>query len=212
MRTLPLQRTHGLGVRPVAVPGDEVVDDGGAEGLLQIEREVRDPERVGKVPGADHRLRGAAALRAVGVTVGPQLHRHGRHVGAGPRLHQRRDGRVDAAAHRHQHPLATGGRSPERLAGGGGRGERAVKRVGGELGRVAPLRGEAAEGLPDPGRADPRDIEDREPPGEIGGGRSCRLRGSAALGVEARGVDAVGDRASARSAPDRRRVRRRPRP
>ena len=60
-RTRPLQRTHGLGVAPPRVAGQEVVHHVGAEALAQVEREVRDAHPVRQRAGAGHRLRRAAA-------------------------------------------------------------------------------------------------------------------------------------------------------
>ena len=60
---------------------------------------------MGQRPRPEDGLRRAAALAAVRALVGPQLERHARHLGASRVLEQRRDGRIDAAAHRDEHPL-----------------------------------------------------------------------------------------------------------
>ena len=87
------------GVRrlPFGVAADEAIDDAAAEVGLEVEREVRDVERVRDGARAEHRLRRAAGLGPVGLRVGPELDRDRDDLGPALAFEQRRDGRVDAA-------------------------------------------------------------------------------------------------------------------
>ena len=91
---------------PLRVAAQERTDHAGAELVLQVQGQMRDPERVGDPPGAEHRLGRAAAALAVGALVGPELERHRDDLAPGLALAQRRDGGVHPAAERHQHALA----------------------------------------------------------------------------------------------------------
>ena len=109
-----------------AIAVDEGADDLSAKLLLQVEREVRDPELVRDAASAQHRQRRAAALGRVRSLVGPQLHRDGDDVGAAVALRQRGDRRIDTAAQRHEHAVALPRRVSELAARCCETGERAV--------------------------------------------------------------------------------------
>ena len=94
---------------------------------------------------SEHRLRRAAAALAVALLVGPELQRHGDDLGA-------RRARTSSAATALSTPplIATSTRPARRrrerrVACGAGRGERAVQRIGGEVGGVELPRREAAQ-------------------------------------------------------------------
>ena len=175
---------------PRHVPREEVVDDRRPKVVLEVHRQVRDAHRVGQRARPDDRLRRAAAARTVGSPVGPQLHGHRNHLGAPLALEPRGDRAVDSAAHRHED--AAGHRSaPDRpFPGRDQRCQRAVQRVGCELGGVATLGRESAERLGDVLGPQPRGVEDRAALDELGERRAGRARGRATLGVEARRRDA----------------------
>jgi hypothetical protein len=179
-----------VGGAPFAVAADERAHHALAEDLLEIEGQVRDPERVGEPAGAEDGERRAAALGGVGAPVGPQLHRHPDNLRPVLALEQRGDRGVDPAAHRDQHALAACRRAGERHAGAGEAGERPVDGVGGQLGGVAALRGEAAEGVLDVGWSDQGGVEGRRAVGELGDCRAGSLGGCAALCLEA-GAEAL---------------------
>ena len=125
---------HGLGVRPAACSDSQGCDDPGAELVAQVEREVREAEVVGDAPGAAHGGRAAARALAVVAGLGPQLERHGDDLGAGPRA-------LSSAATALSTPpdIATSVRPGSRrdlAVGAHGAAERAVQRVGGEVGGV----------------------------------------------------------------------------
>ena len=105
------------------VAGDERVDDGAAELLAQVERHVRQPERVAGLARGDHGLGRAAGALGVGPgRVEPEPQRDPDRLRPGP---QQRDGAVDAAAHRDRDPARVG-LGAEDLR------ERVRERVGGE--------------------------------------------------------------------------------
>ena len=113
------------GIRRLAtcVPLHERLDDGGPELLAQVERHVRDAERMAGLTRGDHRLRRAAG--ALGVRPGgiePEPQRDPDRLRPRP---QQRDRAVDAAAHRDRDPARVG-LGTEDLA------ERVRERVGGE--------------------------------------------------------------------------------
>ena len=197
----------GVGGAAGGVAGDEAADDAAAEFLLEVEREVRDAERVGEPAGAEHRLRRAAGLGAVGLRVGPELDRDADHLGAALARQQRRDGAVDASRHGDGDALGAGasvgpgrGRVPgkrQRKAevGCGSRGERPVQGVGGELGGVALGRRETADRLVDFVDPELRRLQDRRPVDDLGDRRGRGTSRPASLGVEAdRGDPLVLDR------------------
>ena len=85
---------------------DERVDDGAPERLAEVERDVREPERVAGLARGDHRFRGAARPLRVGAGgIEPEPERDADRVR--PRA-QERDRAVDAAAHRDGDPLRVG--------------------------------------------------------------------------------------------------------
>ena len=82
------------------VPADERLDDRAPELVPQVERDVRDAERVAGLARGDHRLRRAAdPLGARTVGIGPEAKRDADRMRPGA---QQRDRGVDAAAHRHR--------------------------------------------------------------------------------------------------------------
>ena len=86
--------------------------------------------------GAEHRLRRAAGLGAVGLRVGPELQGDAEHLRPPLALEQGGDGAVDAAGHGDEHARRRRGRRagrPRRRRAP----RAAVQRVGGELGGVA---------------------------------------------------------------------------
>ena len=89
-------------------------DNGTPELLAQVERDVRDAERVTGCPRRQHRVgRAARALRARPVRVEPEPQRDADRVGA---RSKQRDGAVDAPAHRNS--TRVGERGAERRADG----------------------------------------------------------------------------------------------
>ena len=151
---------------------DEPVDHGGPKRLLEVEREMGQPQPMGERSGADHRLRRAAASRPVVAPVGPQLERHRDHLGAPLALQQRGDRGVHPAAERHEDALARSGgasasRSPEEAsapARGEGRRRPAPPRGGpAGRGRRAPRIGRLGRSAPPPARARPRPDRRRRP-------------------------------------------------
>ena len=101
----------------------ERLDDGVAELLAEVERHVRQSERVARLPSGDHGVGGAAgALRIRAGRVEPEPQRDTDRLR--PRAEQR-DGAVDAAAHCDRDPARV------RL-GPEDRSERVRERVGGE--------------------------------------------------------------------------------
>ena len=150
--------------------------------------------------GAEHRLRRAAGLGAVGLRVGPELHRHADHLRPALSLQKRSDGTVDAARHRDEHPPLA--RRRQALGRCGGARQRPVQSVGRELGRVELRRGKPADRRVDLIAADPRGIEDALAAHQVDG--RCR-RGphrAASLRVEGR----IRDRAAVQCQRDPRQV------
>ena len=180
-----MQPTHGLGVTPCGVAGQERVDDAGAELGAQVEREVRQPhpvrERAGEPDGVGRAARGLGVV----LRVGPQLERDGGGVLAGQ---QRGDRGVDAAAHGHERAAGIG---RDRRVGAGGGAERAVQRVGGQVGGVELARRQPAELGGDRVRAHARGVEHVRAVDQRDGGRAGRRHRPAAGGLEAGGGDAV---------------------
>jgi len=79
---------------------DEWVDDRLPKGLAQIERDVREAERLARFARRDNRGRRAAnALGVLPRRIGPQPQRHSDRLAAGVAHVQERDGAVDSAAH-----------------------------------------------------------------------------------------------------------------
>ncbi len=158
------------------------LDDAGAELGAQVDRQVRQPELVGERAGAADGLGRAAAEAGVVGGIGPQLERDADRFLAGVAYEQRRDGRVHAAAHRHER---AGGRVCEAGLRACGGAERAVQRVGGELGGVALGRAEAAELGGDLLGTDARGVQQGAVAQQRDHGAAGRDRGAAAGGVEA---------------------------
>jgi hypothetical protein len=161
--------------------------DAGAELLAQVEREVRQAHAVRERAGDAHRVRGAARRLGVVRLVGPQLERDGDRLAAPARAQQGSDGGVDAAAH--------GDQRARRIArqcrvGARGEAERAVERVGRELGGVQLARRQPAQlggdrvGADAGGGEQVRALDERDGGGARGG------HGTAARGLEAGRGDA----------------------
>ncbi len=125
--------------QPVGVLAQPRIDDAVAKLVAQVEREMRQAEVVREAPRAAHRGGRAARALAVVVDVGPQLERHGHRVAV---AEQRRDRAVDTAGHRDERALRVLRQRPGRAHRGA---ERAMQRVGGEVGGVQLARAEAAE-------------------------------------------------------------------
>jgi hypothetical protein len=98
---------------PLCVSAQERTDHAGPELRLEVEGEMRDPERVGHLARAQNRLGGATAPLPVGALVRPQLHGHGNHVRPPLALEQRGDRTVHPAAERDKDSLALGRRRGE---------------------------------------------------------------------------------------------------
>ncbi len=169
--------------RPVAVY--ERAHDLAAEGGLEIQGQVRNPQRMTHRARPSHRLRGAARLGAVRALVRPELERHSHDVGPAFALHDRGDGGIHAARYGDEHSLAVGSRG-ERLSGGGVGAQRAGKRVGYELRRVTALRAEPSDQPSDVVGGDDGACERREPLDLLAdSGGACGKR-RAPFGVESR--------------------------
>ncbi len=175
----------GVGREARGVLGEPAVHHARAELRAQVDREMWHAETVREAPRGAHGLRGAAALLAVVLRVGPQLERTAHRLVPFARDEQRGDRAVHAAAHRDE-------RAARGLLDGGlasGRAERAVQRIGGELGGVH-LRGQQpAQLLGDLLGADPRGVEQWAAADQRDGGRARGLGCAAAARVEARLVD-----------------------
>ncbi len=148
---------------------------------------MRHADRVGDRAGAEHGLRRAARLGAVGVGIGPELQGDADHLGPALALEQGGDGAVDAA--RHGDEDASRRRVGEALGGGGGAGQGAVQGVGRELGGVSLGRGQAADLGVDLLDADAGGDEDGLAVDHLGRGGRGGAHRPAALGVEAGGGD-----------------------
>ena len=135
--------------------------------------------------GAEHGLRRAAGLGAVGLGVGPELDRDPDDLRPALALEQRGDGAVDAAGHGDERRGSAGRRVPGSAVDEAAAPERAVQGVGGELGGVPLGRGEAAERGVDVVDPEPRRLEHRGAVDHFGHGRRGGARRPAALGVEA---------------------------
>ncbi len=87
------------------VAADERRDDGAAELLAQVERDVRQPEPVAGLARGDHGVgRAARALRVGPLGIEPEAQRDADRV---RHRAQQRDGAVDAAAHRDRRAAGT---------------------------------------------------------------------------------------------------------
>ncbi len=108
------------------VTADEGVDDSPAEGLAKVERDVREAERLARLARRDHRGRRAAhALGVLPDRIGPEAERDPDRLVAGIAHSQKRDGAIDAAAHRDGDAPFVWSRCDHRA-------ERVVKRVSSE--------------------------------------------------------------------------------
>jgi hypothetical protein len=182
-----------------------------AEFLLEVEREVRDADRVGDRASAEHGLGGAACLGAVGLRVRPELDGYADDLrptlpGEQSRysaVHASRHGDGDAlwagvlgtARGRCGRPFPLGPRDrSQRQRGSGGALQGPVESVGCQLGGV-PLRGgESAQRPVDFVDAEGSRLKDRRAVDDLRDGGRGGPRGPAALGVEAdRGDSALGD-------------------
>ena len=149
------------------VAAHEGVDDRAPELLAQVERDVRDAERVTRRPRRQHRVgRAARALRARPVRVEPEPQRDADRVGA---RSKQRDGAVDAAAHRNRDARRRARRAERRADG-------VRERVGRRASRRRPLLLPAgsARRADDRARARPPRRSGRRPPS--GGRTPSRLR------------------------------------
>ncbi len=129
----------------------ERLDDGRAELLAEVERDVRDPEAMARLASRDHRRgRAADALARRSVRVDPEAQRHADRALAG---REQRDRAVHAAAHRDGGPRRVGRRAhrgPDRVR----------ERIGGErlpAHRRRLEQRQADEVALDPGRVGPDD-------------------------------------------------------
>src|SRR5579885_355150 len=94
------------------VAAHERLDDGAPERPAQVERDVRQPERVARLARREHRARRAArALRVRPARVEPEPQRHADRLRPGL---EQRDRAVDAAAHADGHALGVGRRAERR--------------------------------------------------------------------------------------------------
>ena len=174
-----------VGRDAVGVAGQERLDDPGAELGAQVEREVRQAHPVRERAGEPDGVRRAAGGLGVVLGIGPQLERDGGGVLAGQ---QRGNGGVDAAAHGHQHALRI---VRDRRVGASGGAERAVQRVGRQVGGVELARRQAAQLGGDRVRAHARGVEHVRAVDQRDGGRAGRRHRPAAGGLEARGDHAL---------------------
>ena len=167
------------------VPGDERLDHAGAELVAQVDREVREAERVReRARLRDRRGRAAAALCVV-LAVGPQLERD--RDGLALRVRQKRGDRaVDAAAHRDERPRvasvrARRARARARTAAPSARASAsAATSAACSLPGLSPPSSAAISRGSDPGRVEHRRPAHERDRGAPGGGRSA-----ATLGLEA---------------------------
>ena len=108
------------------VAADEGVDDSLSEGLAEIERDVREAERLTRLARRDHRRRRAThALGVLPGRIGPEAKRHADRLVTGIAHAKERNGAVDATAHRDGDAPFVGSRADDWT-------ERVVKRVRGE--------------------------------------------------------------------------------
>ena len=101
-----LQRRHGFGVRPAAYSATKSSTTSWPEPLGQVPDVERDADHVGRAPGVPGVLEGAAAAGAGAerLRVAGQREVHAGDVVAGLGGPGGRDGGVDAAGHRGEHP------------------------------------------------------------------------------------------------------------
>ena len=163
---------------------EEVVDHLGAEALPHVEGHVRDAHAVGEPPRAEHRLRRAAALFAVGCRVGPQLERDRHDLVPGVQRQLGRRCAVNSPAHRDERaPRAVAEPRPARTRHGA---ERAVQSVGRELCGVPLRRHETTERGHNVLRPHSRYLEEGPALDQLDHSASRGDQRATALGVEAR--------------------------
>ena len=192
-RTLPLQRTHGLGVSPAAWSASQPSTTPGAELGAQVDREMRHPELVRELAGAAHGLGRAAAELAVVLGVRPQLEGHPDRLVAARRDQQRGDRAVDAATHRDQRALGSGGkrRAPARRRRARGAARRRPARRRGAWPALRPPSSPAISRRP------ASRVQQRAPAQQADAALPAATVGAAAARVEPRVLDRA--RGSARS-------------
>ena len=167
-----MQRTHGFGVRPAAVSASH----GSTTPARNSSR--RSSVRCGKPSRC-------ASARAPRTAAAEQLERDGDRLALGG---ERGDGRVDPAAHRDEGAVRVGV-EPRVRAGGGA--ERAVQRVGGEVGRVELADAQAAELGGDRGAVDAGRLQQRRTLDELDRRARRGDRRAAAGGLESGVADPV---------------------
>ena len=106
---LPVAEDAGIGSASLGVAAQERPDDPVPELSLEVERQMRDPERMREPSRSQNGLGRAAAALAIGVLVRPELQRHRDDLAARLALSQGGDGRVHPATERNQNPLTTAG-------------------------------------------------------------------------------------------------------
>ena len=95
-----LHKAQGIGVRPMRIFVDELVDHAGAEAALVIQHVMGDAEPVGdQLRVVDVLARAAGTGPSYRFAMVVQLQRHADHLGAGARGERGRDRAVDAARH-----------------------------------------------------------------------------------------------------------------
>ena len=186
----------GVGRQPGGVLVEPRRHDARAELVAQVEREVRQAHAVRERARDAHGVRRAARRLGVVLRVGPQLERDRDDVAARAGAQQRRDGGVHPAAHGDERAPRV---ARQRRVGAGGGAERAVQRVGGQLGGVQLARREPAELGGDLVRADARGVEqaralDERDRGGAGGRHRAAARGLEAGCGDAPALDPQGDR------------------
>ena len=132
-------RVRGLAAR---VAGDERLDDGAAEGLAAVQRDVRQAERVTALARAQHGCGRAAGALGVGrLLVDPEPQREARRPRrrARARAGARRRSRRRPTSRRRRAP-ASGGSASDVLGGVAERGVQRVERDRGALARAAAQR------------------------------------------------------------------------
>ena len=173
-----------VGGLPRRVAGQERVHDARPELRPQVQREVREAHAVRDHPREPDRVGAAAGRGGVVLLVAPELERHRDGVLA---QQMRGHGGVHAAAHRHQHAPVV-----HRHVGATGRGaERAMERVGGQIGGVQLSGRQPAQFLRDRGRAHARGVEEVLALDQVHGRGAGGGQRAATVGVEARLHDAI---------------------
>ncbi len=186
---LAVAEDAGVGGAPLRVAAQERANHAGAELTLEVQRQMRDAERVGHPAGPEYRLGRAAAALPVGAHVGPELEGHRHRIAPGLPLAQGGDRRVDAAAECDEDPLTIGGRIGKPQVRPGEPGQRAVESIRREHGGVTMGRRKPAELGLDLVRSDPGGLQHRGSVGQLGRRRGRGRARGAPLAVEADLVD-----------------------